>query len=110
MPSLPTLDAMRLTAAACALALFGALALGSKPAGAQPAAPLTDDERARLTVGESVVRSQNLEIRGRRYVGGVAYAVVPARADEIGALLIDAAAMREILPRTQAVLPVARVG
>jgi hypothetical protein len=101
---------MRLVVAVRTIAIAGVLVLATKTARAEAAAPLTDDERARLSGGESVLRSQTLEIRGRRYIGGLAYAVVPGRAEDIGALLIDATAMREILPRTQAVLPVARVG
>ncbi len=102
---------MRLVAAARTIVLAGVLVLATKTARAQPAvAPLTDDELFRLRTGDTIARSQTMMVQGRRYIGGVAYAIVPGRAEDIGALLIDATAMREILPRTQAVRPVARVG
>lgn len=56
---------------------------------------------ARLERGESLVYEQTIERHGHRYVGGVAYAIVPATAGELEALFDDADAFRKILPATK---------
>lgn len=60
--------------------------------------------------GETIVRTQTLEREDRRYVGGVTYAVVDASADEVSALVDDAAAWQRILPRTRSARRVGAAG
>jgi hypothetical protein len=63
---------------------------------------LSNDELGQLARGETVVRPQNVETAdGRRYVGGVTYTVLEASAVELMALLDDAHAYTEILPKTK---------
>jgi hypothetical protein len=85
-------------AALLALATAAAIALGPRPARADA---LTAAESLRLARGETVVRKQSLEQGSRRYVGGVAYAVVDAPADDLSARLASVDAWRHILPRTR---------
>jgi hypothetical protein len=69
-------------------------------------APLSADERARLLAGDDVVRLETFDIDHERYVGGLVYVVIAAMTpNELVALLSDAAAMQQILPRTQYVKP-----
>lgn len=74
------------------------------------ATALSEAERDALVAGANVVRSQTLERNGRRYIGGLAYAVVAVTPQRLSAILVDAQAMSQILPRTQLVKPMARVG
>jgi hypothetical protein len=62
---------------------------------------LTVAETEKLLRGASVVRRTEVERWGRRYVGGVAYAVVDARPGEVATLLDDVATWQRILPRTR---------
>jgi hypothetical protein len=63
---------------------------------------LTVAEHEELLRGATIVRPSRLERAGKRYVGGVSYAVVDARADQVAYLLSDVGAWRRILPRTRA--------
>jgi hypothetical protein len=88
-----------LTTAALALAV----ALGSGPA----RAAVTGDEatpeldQRRLAQGDAVTYPQTVYYRGKRYVGGVSYAIVDASADELLQLLGDMSAYTEVLPHAR---------
>jgi hypothetical protein len=62
---------------------------------------LTSVETARLMHGSPVVRTAEVQRWGRRYVGGMSYAVVDARAREVSALIDDVATWQKILPKTR---------
>jgi hypothetical protein len=62
---------------------------------------LTSGETARLFQGGAVVRTTQVERWGRRYVGGMSYAVVDARAGDVSALVDDVGTWQKILPRTR---------
>jgi hypothetical protein len=62
---------------------------------------LTTVETARLLRGGPVVRTAEVQRWGRRYVGGLSYAVVDARAREVSALIDDIGTWQRILPRTR---------
>ncbi len=51
--------------------------------------------------GGAVVRTAEVQRWGRRYVGGMSYAVVDARAREVSALIDDVATWQKILPKTR---------
>jgi hypothetical protein len=70
---------------------------------------LSSTETSALSRGATVTRGQTLERGGRRYVGGVAYAVVEAGADEIGALIDDIPSWQRFLPATRDVRRVGNV-
>lgn len=77
-------------------------AVGSMLVGAPSHADgLSPFEAHRLDHGGLVSRPQDLLRGDRRYVGGVTYAVVDARAADIAAVLDDVAGWRQLLPRTQ---------
>jgi hypothetical protein len=66
--------------------------------------PLDAADLERLQRGETVVREQTLSSDGdddRRFVGGLAYAVLDAAPEDVGALFSDAAAYTQLLPRTR---------
>jgi hypothetical protein len=63
---------------------------------------LTAAEHEELLHGTTIVRPQRLERGGKRYVGGVSYAVVDARPDQVAYLISDVGAWRRILPKTRA--------
>jgi hypothetical protein len=73
---------------------------------------LSTDEIRALSSGQLVVREDQTEHNGRRYVGGVSYVVIGARPREVSHLLDDARVYRDILPRTRSVrwLGIARTG
>ncbi|MDB4993761.1 MAG: hypothetical protein JWM74_1193 [Myxococcaceae bacterium] len=83
--------------AALGVGIF-ALALAS-PARAEGG--LSSDEMGQLSRGETVVRAQDMEAQGRRYVGGVTYTVLEASAEELMAVLDDPHAFTEFLPKTK---------
>ncbi|MGH7438300.1 MAG: hypothetical protein ACRENE_21665 [Polyangiaceae bacterium] len=62
---------------------------------------LTSGETARLFRGGAVVRTAQVERWGRRYVGGMSYAVVDARARDVSALIDDVGTWQKILPKTR---------
>ncbi|HXN33627.1 MAG TPA: hypothetical protein VN894_17280, partial [Polyangiaceae bacterium] len=62
---------------------------------------LSPSETDRLLRGSTVARTQAFEREGRRYVGGVAYAIVDAQAWELAALLDDVGGWRQFLPKTR---------
>ncbi len=72
--------------------------LGEAVAYADGLSPL---EVSRLSDGGLVTRTQEFEQGKRRYVGGVTYAVVDARADDIAAVIDDFGAWRRLLPKTE---------
>ena len=54
-----------------------------------------------LDAGEIVTRPLAFERHGGRYVGGLAYQVVRAEADQVWAALTDVASLPQALPRTK---------
>jgi carbon monoxide dehydrogenase subunit G len=73
---------------------------------------LTDAEIAKLEAGHMVVRPENVERAGRRYIGGVSYIMIDAPVEQVISVLDDVRTYREILPRTRSVrwLGIARDG
>jgi hypothetical protein len=64
---------------------------------------LSDVEIDRLNSGQVVVREENIERGGRRYIGGVSYVLIDARPERVAAALDNVPAYRQILPRTRSV-------
>ncbi|HMI83205.1 MAG TPA: SRPBCC family protein [Polyangiaceae bacterium] len=64
---------------------------------------LTEAEIARLETGQMVVRPENVERAGRRYIGGVSYIMIDAPAEHVIDVLDDVRTYRHILPRTRSV-------
>jgi hypothetical protein len=62
---------------------------------------LSAEEAGRLIGGGSVARPQALERGDRRYVGGVAYAIVEAQTGELAAVVDDVQEWRRFLPKTR---------
>ena len=87
---------MRLPALAAVVAL--AVTAAEPVARADGLSPAED---ARLQAGETIVRAQTLEHDGKRYVGGVTYALVDAPPEALTRLVDDVATWRRILPRTR---------
>lgn len=71
---------------------------------------LTMGEASRLVHGETVVRDESLESSGRRYVGGVAYALLDAPADAIANLVANSDVWKQILPRVRSAHLVGKIG
>jgi hypothetical protein len=73
---------------------------------------LTPSEIRALSSGQLVVREDDTERNGRRYIGGVSYIVIGARPREVTTMLDDVRTYRDILPRTRSVrwLGLARTG
>jgi hypothetical protein len=69
------------------------------PAASAPS--LSKDERRALLAGEIVQRPMELKREGGRYVGGVAYQIVHARADQVLAALQQVENLPLALPRTK---------
>ncbi len=90
-----------------ALATAAALSATATPSRADG---LTAAESVRLARGETVVRKQSLEQGVRRYVGGVAYAIVDASADDLAARLAGVDAWRHLFPRTRSARWVGSIG
>lgn len=93
----------------CAM-VFAVLAASSVVSAA--GSELTESEIAELQAGRMVVRSDDVERGGRRYIGGVSYIMIDAPADQVIGVLDDVRTYREILPRTRSVrwLGIARDG
>ena len=64
---------------------------------------LTQSEAAALEAGRLVVREENVERGGHRYIGGVSYIVIDAPAERVSAALDDVRTYRQILPNTRSV-------
>ncbi|HXX69975.1 MAG TPA: hypothetical protein VEK07_22535 [Polyangiaceae bacterium] len=71
---------------------------------------LTIVEADRLIHGQTIVRDEAWESSGRRYVGGVAYALVDAPADQIANLAANTEIWRRILPRVRSAHRVGTAG
>ncbi len=85
-----------------AIAAFGIFVLAiARPVPARAEGGLSKDEMGQLARGETVVRPQDLEAQGRRYVGGITYTVLEASAEELIAVLDDPHAFTELLPKTK---------
>ena len=69
-----------------------------------------DADQARLQQGEAVTYPQTLYHRGKRYIGGVTYAIVDASADELLQLLADMSAYTEVLPYARSAHLVGKAG
>ena len=89
--------------ACVALAL---LALASEAAHADQLSPV---EAARLGAGESVSRVQSLDRDGRHYVGGIAYSIVDAPADDVALLLTRVEGWSRIVPKTRSAQRVGQI-
>jgi hypothetical protein len=63
--------------------------------------PLTPDDMARLAHGETLIFEKTVVNDSHRYIGGITYTIVEASPDELGALLEDTEAYRELLPKTK---------
>jgi len=63
----------------------------------------SEDEGAKLASGRPVVREENVEREGHRYVGGVSYILIDAPLDQVVAALQDVGAYSQILPQTRSV-------
>jgi hypothetical protein len=79
---------------------FAALAAVSLASVTARGTTLSSAEVGRLQHGATVTREQTLERGDRRYVGGVTYTVIEARAGEIERVLEDVRVWPRILPRT----------
>jgi hypothetical protein len=77
------------------------LAAGVAASPAARAGGLSVAETESLLRGTTVVRPVHIERSGRRYVGGVSYAVVDADVDHVAGLLDGVEAWRRILPRVR---------
>lgn len=86
--------------ATLALALVSLAAPAAAVSGANA---LTPGDCDRLAHGESIVFKQALRRGDRRYVGGVAYALVDASADDLAKLLASPDGWRRVLPETRSV-------
>jgi hypothetical protein len=71
---------------------------------------LSPGEVSQLEQGLTIVRPQSLERGGRHYVGGMAYAVVDASAEDLESLLGDPQIWKRILPKTRAARRVGAIG
>jgi hypothetical protein len=100
------LEIVRPAAIACAFASY-AIALAAADARADH---LTLGEASRLVHGETIVRSEAWESSGRRYVGGVAYALLDASADQVASLAASTDVWRRILPRVRSARRVGTAG
>src|SRR5262249_34830956 len=77
-----------------ALAVAGPLHAGGE---------LTESEAAALESGRLVVREENVERAGHRYIGGVSYILIDAAPERVSAALDDVRAYRQMLPATRSV-------
>jgi len=96
--------------ASAALIALVTLTPSSASAWSARSGPLSGDESARLSRGETIVREQTWEPGDRRYVGGVTYTVIDGDAAEVYAVLDDVSAYRRVLPRTKKARVVATDG
>ena len=73
---------------------------------------LTEGEIADLYAGRMVMRPDDVERNGRRYIGGVSYIMIDAPTEQVLGVLDDVRTYRDILPRTRSVrwLGIARDG
>lgn len=62
---------------------------------------LSQEEIARLERGEVVTHPDTLEQDGRRWIGGVSFAIIDAPTSEVGDVLDNVDSYREILPRVR---------
>jgi hypothetical protein len=90
---------LRTWAAGLAVAL-STLVVGPVHAGG---GELTEAEAAALEAGRLVVREENVERGGHRYIGGVSYIVIDAPPERVSAALDDVRSYRQILPATRSV-------
>jgi hypothetical protein len=96
------------TRLAATLALAISVTTASAAAAAIVDAPSSADvlsasDYGRLVHGDTVVFKQALQRGGRRYVGGVAYALVDAHGEDVATLMANPDAWRRVLPRTRSV-------
>ncbi len=83
-----------------AFALAACIGVLSAESGAR-ADGLTPAEADRLARAETVVRNESIERNGRRYVGGVAYAILDTSPADLEALLVNDEAWQRILPKAR---------
>jgi hypothetical protein len=89
----------RLRTCLVGLAVAASALVGPVHAGSE----LTQAEAAALEAGRLVVREENVERAGHRYIGGVSYIVIDAPAERVSAALDDVRSYRQILPNTRSV-------
>ncbi len=71
---------------------------------------ISASDQARLADGQTVTYPQRLYRHGKRYVGGVSYAVVGASVAELTALLNDMSAYTQVLPHARDAKLVGKLG
>jgi hypothetical protein len=81
------------------LAAVAALVLGGSTIAR--ADGLSASETDRLLRGDTVAREQQLQRGDRRYVGGVTYTILDARAADLASVLDDVRSWRRFLPKTR---------
>jgi hypothetical protein len=64
---------------------------------------LSETEAESLESGRLVVREENVERAGHRYIGGVSYVLIDAAPERVAAALDDVRAYRQMLPATRSV-------
>jgi hypothetical protein len=67
-------------------------------------------ETARLLRGESVARSQTVNVGQRSYVGGVSYVILDEPAEDVTHLLADVNVWKRLLPKTRSARRVGGAG
>ena len=77
---------------------------------AHPAGAFSDEQHRQLRAGERVEELVELERPGRRYVGGVSYALVPADPRQIFDVLNHLDTLSEVLPHTRSARLIDRAG
>jgi hypothetical protein len=87
----------RIGAVGCAVAALSVVAR------ARAGGELTQNEAAALESGRLVVREENVERAGHRYIGGVSYVVIDASPERVSAALDDVRTYLQILPNTRSV-------
>jgi hypothetical protein len=118
----PTRASRGLAAAATALGVFAGCAL---PPAVTPEDPplleaeqrptraargLSDEQHRQLRAGERVEELVELEHQGRRYVGGVSYALVPADPGQVFDVLNQLHTLADVLPQTRSTRVLDRAG
>jgi hypothetical protein len=84
------------------VACLGAFFLAIQSVAVASTVDVSAEDEARLAEGKTVVFPQTVARRGRRYVGGVSYAVVHASVSELTEVFRDMSAYREVLPYARA--------
>jgi hypothetical protein len=92
------------------LAALAAFLLSIQGVASASTLDVSAEDEAQLAEGRTVSYPQTVARRGRRYVGGVSYAVVHASVPELIEVFRDISAYREVLPYARAARLVGNVG